>query len=74
MPVGNILVGDPGGNVEHDDTTFTVDVVAVSQSSELLLTGSIPHIELELTKVGEEAKRTNGKNLSVSSSDKKKNI
>lgn len=70
MPVGNILVGDSGGNVEHNDTTFTVDVIPISQSSELLLAGSIPHIELELTEVGEETERTIGKNMSVPSSDK----
>lgn len=57
MPVGNILVGDPGGDVKHNDTTFAVDVVTISQSSEFLLTGSIPNIKLELTEVGEETER-----------------
>jgi hypothetical protein len=57
VPVGDVLVGDSGGNVEHDDTTVTVDVITISQSSELLLTSGIPHIELEFTIVGEETKR-----------------
>lgn len=71
MPVGNILIGNPRGDVEHDNTTFTVDVVAVSQSSELLLAGGIPYIELEFTEVGEETEGAS-MNLSVSGSEKKK--
>lgn len=38
MPVWNVLVGDSGGDVEHDDTALAVDVVTISQTSELLLT------------------------------------
>ena len=30
VPVGNVLVGDSGGNVEHDDAALAVDVVAIS--------------------------------------------
>lgn len=30
MPVGDVLVCDSGSNVEHDDTTLAVDVVAIS--------------------------------------------
>lgn len=70
MPVGNILVGDSGSNVEHDDTTVTIDVVTVSETSKLLLTGSIPHIELELPKVGEEAKGAINNTISATSSDR----
>ena len=51
MPVGDVLVGDSGGDIEHDDTTLSVDVVSVSQTTELLLTSSIPDIELDLTQV-----------------------
>jgi hypothetical protein len=51
VPVGNVLVGDAGGNVEHDDTALAVDVVAVTETTELLLTGSVPHVELDLTEV-----------------------
>lgn len=55
VPVRNVLVGDSRGNVEHDDTTLTVDVVTVSQASELLLAGSVPDVELQLSEVGVEA-------------------
>lgn len=51
MPVGDVLVGDSGSNIEHDDTTLAVDVVTISQTAELLLTCGIPHVELDLTKV-----------------------
>ena len=40
VPVGNILVGDTRGHVEHDDRTLTLDVVAVSQATELFLRAS----------------------------------
>lgn len=51
MPVGDVLVGDTGGNIEHDDTALAVDVVTVTEAAELLLAGSVPHIELDLTEV-----------------------
>lgn len=51
MPVGNVLVGDSGGNVEHDDCALSVDVVTVSQTTELLLTSRVPDIELDWTQV-----------------------
>ena len=47
VPVGDVLVGDAGRHVEHDDTALAVDVVAVTQATELLLTGGIPDIELD---------------------------
>ena len=47
MPVGNVLVGDTGGNIEHDDTALAVDVVTVTETTELLLTSGIPDIELD---------------------------
>ncbi|KAH3659974.1 hypothetical protein OGAPHI_007179 [Ogataea philodendri] len=54
VPVRNVLVGDSGGDVEHDDTTLTVDVVTVSQSTEFFLSSSVPDVELDLTEVGVE--------------------
>jgi hypothetical protein len=51
VPVGNVLVGDSGGNVEHDDTALSVDVVSITQTSELLLSRGIPDIELNVTQV-----------------------
>jgi hypothetical protein len=51
VPVGDVLVGNAGGNIEHDDTALAVDVVTVTETTELLLTGGIPDIELNLTEV-----------------------
>jgi hypothetical protein len=51
MPVGNILVSDTGGHVEHDDTALSVDVVSVTKTTELFLTSRIPDIELNLSQV-----------------------
>ena len=51
VPVGDVLVGDARGDVEHDDTALAVDVVAVTKTTELLLSSGVPDIELDLTKV-----------------------
>jgi hypothetical protein len=51
VPVGNVLVGDAGRHVEHDDTALSVDVVSIAETSELLLTSSVPDVELDLTQV-----------------------
>jgi hypothetical protein len=47
VPVGNVLVGNAGGDIEHDDTGLTVDVVTITETTELLLTSGIPDIELD---------------------------
>jgi len=57
MPVRDIFVRDPGGDVEHDDTALALDVVAIPKTTELLLTGGIPHIEADCAKVGGELER-----------------
>lgn len=51
VPVGDVLVGDTGGDIEHDDTALAVDIVTVTETTELLLTGGIPDIELDVAKV-----------------------
>jgi hypothetical protein len=51
VPVGNVLVGDTRGDIEHDDTALAVNVVAITETTELLLTGGIPDIELDRTEV-----------------------
>lgn len=51
MPVGDVLVGNAGGDVEHDNAALAVDVVAVAQTTELLLASGIPDVELDLTVV-----------------------
>jgi len=51
MPVGNVLVGDTGGHVEHDDTALALDIVTVTETTELFLPSSIPHVETDSTEV-----------------------
>ena len=51
MPVGNVLVCDTRGNVEHDNTTLAVDVVSITQTTELLLTCCVPDVELDGSEV-----------------------
>lgn len=51
MPVGDVLVSDPRGDVEHDDAALAVDVVSIAKTTKLLLAGGIPDVELDLAKV-----------------------
>lgn len=51
VPVWNVLVGNSRGNIEHDDTALALDVIAITQSTKLLLTGRIPDVEANSTKV-----------------------
>ena len=54
VPVGDVLVGDAGGDVEHDDTALPLDVVTITETTELLLSSGIPHVEADRAKVGGE--------------------
>lgn len=51
MPVGDVLVGDAGSDIEHDDTALAIDIVTITKTSELLLSCSIPDIKLDVTQV-----------------------
>jgi hypothetical protein len=51
VPVGDVLVGDAGCDIEHDDTTLAIDVVTVTKTSKLLLSCGIPDIELDVAQV-----------------------
>ena len=57
VPVGDVLVGDAGGDVEHDDTALALNVVAVAETTELLLARGIPDVEADGTEVGGERER-----------------
>jgi hypothetical protein len=54
VPVGNVLVGDTGSNIEHDDTALALDVVTIAETTELLLTGGVPDVEADGAEVGGE--------------------
>jgi hypothetical protein len=57
VPVGDILVGDAGGNIKHDNTTLAVDVISVTEASELLLSCGIPDIKFDLPQVLSEVSK-----------------
>mmetsp|Transcript_7761 Transcript_7761/g.11494 ORF Transcript_7761/g.11494 Transcript_7761/m.11494 type:complete len:100 (-) Transcript_7761:180-479(-) len=54
MPVGDVLVGDTGCDVEHNDGALALDVVSIAEPSEFLLSGRIPHVEFDGSTVGVE--------------------
>ena len=47
VPFGDILVGDPGGHIEHDDGGMGANIISFPETSELLLSGSIPDSQLD---------------------------
>lgn len=47
MPVGHILVRDAGGNIKHDYATLPLNVVAVTKTTELFLSCSVPDVEAD---------------------------
>jgi hypothetical protein len=51
MPVWYVLVGDTGGDIEHDNSGLSIDVITVSKTAKLLLTSCVPNIKGDLTKV-----------------------
>jgi len=57
MPVGNILVGDTRCNIEHDDAALSLNVVSITETTELFLTSSVPDVETDCSEVGKELKR-----------------
>lgn len=59
VPRGHVLVRDTRCHVEHDDSALTLDVVAISKTSELLLTGCVPHVECDRAAVGRKRQRVN---------------
>lgn len=59
MPVRHILVCDSRGNVEHDDATLALYVITITETTELLLTCSIPDVETDSAEVGRECQGVN---------------
>ena len=57
VPVGDVLVGDTRGHVEHDDTALALNVVTIAETTELLLSCSVPDVEADGTEVGVELER-----------------
>jgi hypothetical protein len=47
VPVGNVLVCNTRGDVEHDNAALSVDVVSITETTKLLLACRVPDIELD---------------------------
>ncbi len=54
VPFGDVLVGDSGAHIEHDDSALPTNVVPFTKSSKFLLSSSVPNVELDWTVVGVE--------------------
>ena len=54
VPGWHVFVGDTRSHIEHDYSALTLNVVAISKTSELLLTGRVPHVECDRTSIGGE--------------------
>ena len=59
MPIGDIFVSDSRGDIKHDDTTLTLNVITITETTKLFLTSGIPHVKADRTKVGRECKGVN---------------
>lgn len=57
MPVGHVLVCDARRHVEHDDGALPLNVVAVTQTAELLLASGVPDVEANRTTIRVEDER-----------------
>lgn len=57
VPLGHVGVGDARADIEHDDAALATNVIAVAETAKFLLTGSVPHVELDLAVVSEECHR-----------------
>ena len=55
MPVRDVFVRHSGCDVEHDNGTLSLNVVAVSESSKLLLTRRVPDVEANRPTVSVES-------------------
>jgi hypothetical protein len=51
MPIWDVLVGDTRCDVKHNDAALPVDVIAITETAELFLTGSVPDVKLNLTQI-----------------------
>jgi len=57
VPSRDVLVRQTGGDIEHNDGALAVDVVAIAEATELLLTRGIPAEETNLPDLGVKIQR-----------------
>jgi hypothetical protein len=64
IPLGNVLVSNSSGDVEHENSSVGSNVISFSETTEFFLTGSIPKTELNGSVVSVEGDRANLNTLS----------
>ena len=64
VPLGDVFVGDSGGNIEHHDGGMCSNVVSFTESSQFFLSCSIPECESDGSVVGVESDGANFDSLS----------
>lgn len=47
VPLGDVLIGDPGCHIEHEDGSIGANIVAFSQTAKFLLASRVPKAELD---------------------------
>lgn len=57
VPCGHVLVRQARRDVEHDDGTLAMNVVAVTKAAKLFLARRVPTVEPDLATVGGEVQR-----------------
>mmetsp|Transcript_128733 Transcript_128733/g.209774 ORF Transcript_128733/g.209774 Transcript_128733/m.209774 type:complete len:211 (+) Transcript_128733:19-651(+) len=54
-PLRHILIGNPRSHIKHDNATLPLHIVAIAQTTKLLLSSSVPDIEYDFTTIRCEA-------------------
>lgn len=54
IPFGDVLIGDSGGDVEHENSGIGTNIVTLTKSSEFFLSGSVPEGKFDRSVVGVE--------------------
>jgi hypothetical protein len=57
VPVGYVLVSNPGRDVKHDDPALSLDIISIAETTKLLLSSGIPDVEADGTEVGRKFER-----------------
>lgn len=57
VPMRHILVSDTRSHVKENDRSLSSNVVSISQTTELLLTGSVPAVEDNGAEIGRKGQR-----------------
>ena len=66
VPLGDVFVGDSGGDIEHENGSIGANIIAFSEPTEFFLPSSIPKRKLDGAMIGVES---DGADLNALSGD-----